>query len=163
MKKIFLIFALVFIFAGAASAGDLMENFSTREIKEMNMSGLMPNYKGNGTFAQSETPDFNLSRMKSVNPDFTTYPNENGIIWLKYSDVASSSNGLEVTRLYVILGRKGLDKKWLEWNIQIPAGGEAEILLAEVYDFNTLNKILDANIQEHKETGIKNINFMGLP
>ena len=163
MKKIFLIFILIFIFTGVANAGDLMENFSVREIKEMNMSGLMPNYKGTGNFVESETPDFNLSRMKSVNPDFTTYPNENGIIWLKYSDIASSSNGLEITRLYVILGRKNLDKKWLEWNIQIPAGGEAEILLAEVYDFNTLNKILDANIQEHKETGIKNINFMGLP
>ena len=163
MKKIFLIFILIFIFTGVANAGDLMENFSVREIKEMNMSGLMPNYKGTGNFVESETPDFNLSRMKSVNPDFTTYPNENGIIWLKYSDIASSSNGLEITRLYVILGRKNLDKKWLEWNIQIPAGGEAEILLAEVYDFNTLNKILDANIQEHKDIGIKNINFMGLP
>ncbi|MBR2208188.1 MAG: hypothetical protein IJ859_05190 [Synergistaceae bacterium] len=163
MKKICLIFILIFIFTGVANAGDLMENFPVREIKEMNMSGLMPNYKGSGNFVESETPDFNLSRMKSVNPDFTTYPNENGIIWLKYSDIASSSNGLEITRLYVILGRKNLDKKWLEWNIQIPAGGEAEILLAEVYDFNTLNKILDANIQEHKDIGIKNINFMGLP
>ena len=154
---------MIFIFAGAADAGDLMENFSVREIKEMNMSGLMPNYKGTGNFVEAETPDFNLARMKSVNPDFSTYPNENGIIWLKYSDVASSGNGLEITRLYVILGRKNLDKKWLEWNIQIPADGEANILLAEVYDFDTLNKILDANIQEHKETGIKNINFMGLP
>ena len=163
MKKICLIFILIFIFTGVANAGDLMENFPVREIKEMNMSGLMPNYKGSGNFVESETPDFNLSRMKSVNPDFTTYPNENGIIWLKYSDIASSSNGLEITRLYVILGRKNLDKKWLEWNIQIPAGGDAEILLAEVYDFNTLNKILDANIQEHKDIGIKNINFMGLP
>ena len=163
MKKVFLIFILIFIFAGVADAGDLMENFSVREIKEMNMSGLMPNYKGTGNFVEAETPDFNLARMKSVNPDFSTYPNENGIIWLKYSDVASSGNGLEITRLYVILGRKNLDKKWLEWNIQIPADGEANILLAEVYDFDTLNKILDANIQEHKETGIKNINFMGLP
>ena len=154
---------MIFIFAGVADAGDLMENFSVREIKEMNMSGLMPNYKGTGNFVEAETPDFNLARMKSVNPDFSTYPNENGIIWLKYSDVASSGNGLEITRLYVILGRKNLDKKWLEWNIQIPADGEANILLAEVYDFDTLNKILDANIQEHKETGIKNINFMGLP
>ena len=162
MKK-FLIFILIFIFAAAADAGDLMENFSTREIKEMNMSGLMPNYKGSGNFVQSETPDFNLSRMKSVNPDFSTYPGENGIIWLKYSDITSTGNGLEITRLYVILGRQGLDKKWLEWNIQKPAEGSVEILLADVYDFENLNRIYSANITENAEAGIKNINFMGLP
>ena len=162
MKK-FLIFILIFIFAAAADAGDLMENFSTREIKEMNMSGLMPNYKGSGNFVQSETPDFNLARMKSVNPDFSTYPGENGIIWLKYSDITSTGNGLEITRLYVILGRQGLDKKWLEWNIQKPAEGSVEILLADVYDFENLNRIYSANITENAEAGIKNINFMGLP
>ena len=162
MRK-FLIFISILIFVSAADAGDLMENFSVREIKDMNMSGLMPNYKGAGNFVESETPDFNLARMKSVNPDFSTYPNENGIIWLKYSDVASSSNGLEITRLYVILGRQGLDKKWLEWNIQKPAGGEVEILLADVYDFENLNRIFRASVKDDSEAGIKNISFMGLP
>lgn len=162
MKKFLLIFVLIFIFAGVAGAGDLID-MKMPEVKDLNMSGMMPNYKGTGTFSQSETPDFNLPRMKNVNPDFTTYPNENGIIWFKYSDIASSGNGLEITRLYVILGRQGLDKKWLEWNIQTPNGGKTEILLADVYDFDTLNKILDANIKENPGTSITNIDFMGLP
>ena len=166
MKKIFLIFALVFIFAGVSFADDLMNMKMPEEVskmKDLNMSGLMPNYKGNGTFAQSDTPDFNLTRMKSVNPDFTTYPDEKGIVWLKYSDVASSGNGLEITHLYVILGRTGLDKKWLEWNVGVPDGGKVEILLYEAYDFATLNKLLNAEIQEQPGSNIKNIKFVGLP
>jgi len=166
MKKYVLaaILILILICSQNANAGDLMDDaMNIKNIKEMNMAGLMPNYKGAGNFAKSETLDFNLPRMKSVNPDFNTYPNENGIIWLKYSDIASSSNGLEITRLYVILGRKGLDKKWLEWNIQIPNDGKVEVLLAEVYDFATLNKTLDANIQENSEAGIKKIDFVALP
>ena len=167
MKKLrnYLIFVFIFTFAGISYGGDLMENFSVnvRNLEDMNMSGLMPNYKGTGNFTQSDTPNFNLSRMKSMNPDFTTYPNDNGIIWLKYSDVANSGSGLEITRLYVILGRRGLDKKWLEWNIQTPADGETEILLADVHDVTTLNKISSANIEENNEAGIKKIDFLGLP
>lgn len=171
MKKIFavcnfliLVLAVGGRLPGFASAGDLMDtSMNIRDIKEMNMSGLMPNYKGTGNFIEAETLDFDLPRMKSMNPDFTTYPDDNGIIWLKYADIASSGNGLEVTWLYVILGRKGLDKKWLEWNIQIPSDGRAEILLSEVYDFDTLNKILEANLEEDKDAGIKRIKFLGLP
>ena len=164
MKK-FLIAILIFMFAGTAAAGDLMENFSVnvRNLEDMNMSGLMPNYRGNGSFTQSDMPDFNLSRMKSMNPDFTTYPNDNGIIWLKYSDVASTGNGVEITRLYVILGRRGLDKKWLEWKIQKPSLGDVEILLADAYDFVTLNKITTVTPKEDNESEFQSISFMGLP
>ena len=162
MKR-FLALTLILIFAGSSNAGDLMENFSVPQIKEMNMSGLMPNYKGTGNFIEADTLDFDLSRMKSMNPDFSTYPDDNGIIWLKYADIAGSGNGLEITRLYVILGRKGLDKKWLEWNVQIPSDGETEILLSEVYDFDSLNKILDAELEEDRDAGIKKIKFLGLP
>ncbi|MBQ7197023.1 MAG: hypothetical protein IJS40_06400 [Synergistaceae bacterium] len=164
MKK-FLTAIWILIFAGIAYAGDLMENFSVnvRNLDDMNMSGLMPNYRGDGNFIQSDTPDFNLSRMKSMNPDFATYPNENGIIWLKYSDVESTHDGLAITRLYVILGRQGLEKKWLEWNIQTPADGNLEILLADAYDFATLNKITTVTPKEDHDAGFKTVEFMGLP
>ena len=162
----FFITVLFFMFAGAAFAGDLFNDSTFNnmpQIKNLNMSGMMPNYQGTGSFNSSDAPDINLSRMKSMNPDFTTYENENGIIWLKHVDIETSGNGLEITRLYVILGRNGIDKKWLTWNIQTPADGEAEILAADVYDFNTLRKIESVIPEEDNEAKIKTINFRGMP
>ena len=159
----FFIFILMFI--GAAFAGDLIDNSSLniKKIENLNMSGLMPNYKGTGSFNNSDAPDVNLSRMKSMNPDFSTYENENGIIWLKHVDIESSGNGVEITRLYVILGRQGIDKKWLAWNIQTPADGNVDILAADVYDFTTLRKLDEITPEEDNEAKVKTINFMGLP
>ena len=155
----------VFMLAGAAFAGDLIDGgtLGVHTIKELNMSSIMPNYKGSGSFGEAETLDINLPRMKSMNPDFTTYPDDHGIIWQKYTDVSRSGSGIEITRLYVILGRQGLAKKWLTWNIQPPADGEVEILLSEVYDFNTLRKISEAALKDDGEAGTKIIDFVGLP
>lgn len=163
------IFSLLIIFmsAGISFASDLIDSSVIKfpaKINEMHMSGFMPNYKGTGSFNDaSAQPDFNLSRMKSVNPDFTTYPDEYGIIWQKYVDVSHSEKGLEITRLYVILGRQGINKKWLTWNIPVPANGEAEILLSDVYDFTNLAKISTEAPKYNEAEGIKVINFVGLP
>ncbi|MBQ9418788.1 MAG: hypothetical protein IJU31_00255 [Synergistaceae bacterium] len=161
----FVLAVFVLVFSGVSFASNLIDakSMNVRTVDELNMSGIMPNYKGTGSFTESETPDFNLPRMKSMNPDFSTYPEEHGIIWQKYVDVSHSGNGIEITRLYVILGRQGLAKKWLTWNIQNPANGEIDILLSEVYDFNTLQKITEVTPKDDTDNDAKVIDFIGLP
>ncbi len=86
--------------------------------------------------------NFNLNQMRAENPDFTTFPDTNGIIWLKKSIFAKNKdNGFEKTHLYVILARRGIDDKWLSWNIPVPAQGKAEIFQAEVYSQRTGHRI----------------------
>ena len=166
MKR-FLPVIFLLLFVSCASAGDLIDSstLNIRKVDDLNMSGLLPSFvKPSGHFTQTESPEYNLSRMKQVNPDFTTYPETNGIIWLKHVIFSPSpSGGIEITRLYVILGRRGLGGKWLNWNIPIPNGGSTEIIEASAYDFNSLAEIGGAVPEEDSSAGIIKVNFQGLP
>ena len=113
--KIFAI-VIIFLLAGCAYSENLVDSnlLKMRKVDEMDMSGIMLNYAGDGSFVESDTPDFNLPRMKRMNPNFTDKPEALGIIWLKHVAISRAPDGgIEVTRLYVILGRQGLSRKWL--------------------------------------------------
>ena len=114
-RKALLIMLLLFV--SPALAEDLMDSskLNMRRVDDLNMSGMLPAFvKPSGNFTQTAEPEYDLSRMKQVNPDFTTYPETNGIIWLKHALISrSDTGGMEVTRLYVILGRRGLGGRWL--------------------------------------------------
>ncbi|MBR0316346.1 MAG: hypothetical protein IJQ99_05725 [Synergistaceae bacterium] len=113
--------------------------------------------------AFSETPEYNLSQMKQMNPDFSTYPNEAGLIWRKHVVFSRSEDGgLEVTRLYVILGREGLNERWLSWNIPTPNRGRIEILEADIYDYDKLLKLSSITPDENISAGITKLNFSGV-
>ena len=162
-----LLVILLVLFVSHAFADDLMDSsaLNMRKVEDMNMSGILPAYvKASGKFTEDAEPEYNLSQMKQVNPDFTTYPEANGIIWRKHAIVSrSESGGMEITRLYVILGRRGLGGKWLNWNIPIPFGGSAEVLEANVYDFQSLAGIGTISPVEDTSSGLIRVNFQGLP
>ena len=164
-----LLLLMLLLLVSPAFAGDLMDTstLNMRPVDSLNMSGLLPAYvKLDGRFSESEAPEYDLSRMKQMNPDFTTYPDAAGIIWQKRVIISrSEAGGMEVTRLYVILGRKGLGglSKWLNWNIPVPANGSAEVLEASAYDFNSLAGIFEASPVADEEAGIIRVNFQGLP
>ena len=85
VKRIFLSALLVVLACCPAYCGDLMDSsaLNMRPVEDMNMSGVLPSYvKPMGTFLQSEAeaPGYNLPNMKRLNPDFTTYPEADGII-----------------------------------------------------------------------------------
>lgn len=106
--------------------------------------------------------DYDLSRMRTMNPDFTTYPADQGIIWLKHTAISSAKNGgIEAARLYVIRGRQGLESKWLNWNIPVPANGNVEILESSIYDPASGAKIGSAKPEDN--TSYYAVNFSGLP
>lgn len=165
MRK-FLLAIIVLAFTSSAFAGDLIKGgLDMRRTGGLNMSGKL-DVKSNrsGSIIKAENLEYNLSRMKSMNPNFETYPEAAGIIWLKHVIFSRSDNGgIEATRLYVILGRQGLGGKWLNWNIPIPAKGTTEILEANVYDFSTLAKISSVTPEENINEGIINVKFLGLP
>ena len=167
MKRKFLLTVVIFAaMLSACHADDLMDHSKLRmpQIDNLNMGKVLPNYTGTGVFIETETAGYNLSRMKQMNPDFNTYPEAQGIIWLKnVTYTRSESGGMDITRLYVILGRRGLSGKWLTWNIQTPARGSTEILEASVYDFNSLARISTVSPEEDVSAGIKAVRFMGLP
>ena len=166
LKAKFFAAILVFVLAGCANSEDLVDSslLKMRKVDEMDMSGIMLNYAGNGSFVESDTPDFNLPRMKSMNPNFTEHPEALGIIWLKHVAISRAPNGgIEVTRLYVILGRQGLSRKWLTWNIPVPARGSVDILESDVYDFDTLARITTVDPDDQINSGVRTLNFVGLP
>lgn len=162
-RKVFLILMLL---AGSAWADDLIDSskLNMRRVDEMNMSDLLPAYARHSVSSQTEAPEYNLARMRQMNPDFTTYPEAQGIIWLKHVTVSRHDDGgTEFTRLYVILGRRGLGGKWLNWNIPIPAKGSSEVLEASVYDFLSGAKIGSVTPEEDIRAGVLKVNFSGLP
>ena len=109
-------------------------------------------------------PEYNLSRMRQMNPDFTTYPEAQGIIWLKRVNVSRSDNGgMQTTRLYVIRGRRGLGGQWVNWNIQTPENGSAEVLEASIYDADNGAKIGSVLPVQDIEASVIHVNFSGLP
>ncbi len=157
---------IIFVLANSAYSEDLIDEnlLNMRKVDEMDMSGIMLNYSGNGYFVESDTPDFNLSRMKSMNPNFTERPEALGIIWLKHVAISRAPNGgIEVTRLYVILGRQGLSRKWLTWNIPIPLRGSVDILESDVYDFDSLARITTVDPDDQANSGVRTLKFVGLP
>ena len=99
--------------------------------------------------ADLEEQDFsyNLRSMIQMNPDFTTYPGSDGVIWLKRIDYSSAPDGgVERKSQWILLGRTGLDPRWLLWNIPLPQNGDAEILEASVYSSSNGEKLHDAVI-----------------
>ena len=165
-RKFLLSMLLVLLAFTASNASDLMDTSTMRmpQLDEMSMGKVMQNYTGTGVFVETETPGYDLQRMKHMNPDFNTYPEAHGIIWRKnvtYSP--SASGGLDITHLYVILGRRGLSERWLTWNIQTPEKGSTEILDASIYDFRNLARVSNVPVEEDTTAGVKTIRFMGLP
>ena len=169
MARKFLLFCPIFAILVAASSSyavDLIDHskIPMPDMQDMSMGSILQNYTGTGVFIEPDDSDYNLRRMKQMNPDFTTYPEANGIIWQKkVSYTRSESGGMDITRLYVILGRRGLSSKWLTWNIQTPEKGSTEILDASVYDFRNLARINSATREENVIAGIKQVRFLGLP
>lgn len=165
-RKFLLTLAVIVAFSSPSYSDDLMDWGKLRmpQIDDMSMGNILRNYTGTGTFVETETAGYNLSRMKQMNPDFRTYPESSGIIWLKHVTFSrSESGGMDITRLYVILGRRGLPGKWLTWNIQTPEKGSTEILEASIYDFTSLARISNIAPEEDITTGVKTVRFMGLP
>lgn len=161
-------FCSVFVQSVPSYAGSLIDRSKIRmpDIEDMNMGGkVLPRYIGSGTFIEDTGNNaYNLQRMKHMNPDFTTYPEAQGIIWhKKVTYTRSESGGVDVTRLYVILGRRGLSGKWVNWNIQTPEKGSTEIIEASVYDFTSLARISNIEPEEDITAGITRVRFMGLP
>lgn len=109
-----------------------------------------------------KVPEYSVARMRQLNPDFTTYPDAQGIVWLRREVFGrGDKGGMERTHLWVILGRRGLDDRWLTWRIPDPAGGRAEVLQACVYSFDTGEKLRD--VTPTVEGGLQTVSFRDLP
>lgn len=166
MRRIYFVM-LILLWVVPAFGDNLIDSSAVniKPVEELNMSGILPSYAVNAVKSSpAEVPDYNLVRMKQMNPDFTTYPEASGIIWLKHAVYSRAPDGgMETVRLYVILGRRGLGEKWLNWNIQTPARGTIEILEASVYDYNSLAKISTISPEEDNDAGITALKFQGLP
>ena len=163
--KFLLVVIMLLVIACPASASRRRERLDIMDSEDMSMARfLLAPIDLTGKFTLTEAPEYNLRMMKQINPDFMTYPEADGIIWKKHTITARSERGgIESVRLYVILGRRGLDSKWLNWNIPVPAEGTTRILEAKAYDFTTLAEISTPTPEEDSEAGIIRVNFQGLP
>ncbi|MBR1671505.1 MAG: hypothetical protein IJ702_01120 [Fretibacterium sp.] len=110
----------------------------------------------------AEVIEYDLAHMRQMNPDFTTYPEEKGIVWLKQVSFArAEGGGVERTHLWVILGRQGLSGRWLTWNIPDPEGGSAEVVEASVYSPETGGRL--AAVPVTSDGGLHTVKFERLP
>ena len=114
-----------------------------------------------GTF-HNTVPQINLEQMIQECPNFISYPGYDGVIWLKqHTYQIDTSGSMSVTTVWVILGKRDLEKKWLEWNIQIPKEGDAHIFEAALYDPGSLMQI--KSIRPQREENEWNIDFGVVP
>ena len=166
MRKV-IIFLLLVLCVIPANASDIIDitKMNIKPPENLNMSGMLSNLaKGNIIARQTEAPEYNLKQMLQMNPNFKTYPDAQGIIWHKRAIISrTDEGGMLITRLYVILGRKGLGGKWTNWNIPVPTRGSIDVLEASVYDFYGGVKVSSITPEEHKDAGIVSVNFQGLP
>ena len=72
---------------------------------------------------------------------------------------------MERTHLWVLLGRNGLEERWLNWDIPNPPGKNARVLEAGVYAFDSGRKIADVLPAERDQGGVtmRSVRFEGLP
>jgi hypothetical protein len=98
--------------------------------------------------------------MIQINPDFSTFPESNGIIWLKRVEHSlSPSVGAERLTVWVILGRTGLDERWLKWSI--PSDGA--FVEASVYSPGSGSKVADVPSINDADAGVRSVSFANLP
>jgi hypothetical protein len=117
--------------------------------------------------AEDRDFSYDMRSMIQRNPDFTTYPGSDGVIWLKRvdSDIAPDG-GIERNTMWILLGRKGLPPRWLSWNIPVPRGGKAEILEASLYSAPDGEKIYTApsvGADEPPVAGLRSVTFSDPP
>ncbi|MCL1875819.1 MAG: hypothetical protein FWF87_06130 [Synergistaceae bacterium] len=118
-------------------------------------------YNASESFSDS-APKIDLMEMIQECPDFSAYPKYDGVIWLKEHTYQIDSSGLmSVTTVWVILGKSELERKWLDWNIQIPKGGDAQIYEASLYDPGSLTQI--DRIEPQRKNDVWHINFRTVP
>jgi hypothetical protein len=115
-----------------------------------------------------ESDDFDFTydilSMIQLNPDFSTYPGSDGVIWLKQIDYGTGPHGgIERKSLWILLGRRGMAPRWLLWNVPVPKGGEAEILEASVYSSRGGEKIMDGEEIPREDGAMRSVSFSGLP
>lgn len=118
------------------------------------------------TVVGAEAPGYDLPQMRRVNPDFSTYPDARGIVWLKrVAYEPASAGGLLRTHLWVLLGRSGLDPRWLNWEIPEPPGGTTRMLEASVHAFDSGRKVADVAPIERVQGGVTmhSVRFGELP
>lgn len=113
-----------------------------------------------------ESADFSydIPSMLRLNPDFSTYPGTDGVIWLKkFFYVPAPNGGIERRSQWILLGRSGLDRRWLSWNLPVPLGGEAEFLEASVWSPTAGQKIMDVSPAPFEQGGGSGVTFADLP
>jgi hypothetical protein len=114
-----------------------------------------------GSFYDS-APKIDLMEMVQECPHFVSYPGYDGIIWLKKHTYQIDAGGsMSVTSVWVILGKSEIGKKWLDWKIHIPKGGDAQVFEASLYDPGSLIQI--ERITPQLKGNEWHINFQPVP
>jgi hypothetical protein len=138
-------------------------------MKGLGWAGVMGLLLCSRAFAEEEEEfDFayDIPSMIQLNPDFSTYPGSDGVIWLKQLDYGiAPDGGIERKSLWILLGRQGLDARWLTWNIPVPESGEAEILEASIYSPGSGEKTADVTPTDVSQNGVAmcSVVFSDLP
>ena len=160
LLRLYLFLLVIAIFSSACAESAELEPIDIAELEPISIAELEP-INILEVFSDS-APKINLMEMVQECPHFVNYPGYDGIIWLKQHTYQIDANGsMSVTTVWVILGRSGIESKWLDWSVQIPKGGDAEIYEASLYDPGSMTQINKINPQRRANEW--RINFRYVP
>lgn len=166
LRRVIMFVPILLVFAasaGRSSAADLMDA-SKLGLGIARVSFDIGRLGSTAGFRTSDPdgPKYDIPRMIRANPAPSEY-GTSGIVWLKHTLVRQSpSGGTIIERLLVIRGREGLDSEWLNWNIQTPANGSAEVTSAFVCSAETGEKLYDVTPEYSEQRGLHSVVFDGL-
>ena len=112
---------------------------------------------------------YDMHAMIQLNPNFSTYAGPDGrgpdgVVWLKKVHVGiSPGGGIERQTMWVLLGREGLSPRWLNWNVPVPSGGDAEILQASIYSPGEGVEIGKAVPVSSPDGSVRSVSFSNTP
>jgi len=82
--------------------------------------------------------ELDIARITQQAPYFDAYPGTKGIVWYRSLDYSLLPDGrMEKSAQWVILAKKDIPEKWLNWVFTSRPGGTTEVIEAGVYDPGT--------------------------
>jgi len=106
--------------------------------------------------------DIDLAAMTQQAPYFDSYPGTSGIVWYRSHDYSLLPDGkMQKISNWVVLARKDISSRWLNWSFPVLPGGEVEKIEAGVYNPGTSRLIAPVlpEYESHKGMDIVKVKF----
>jgi hypothetical protein len=106
--------------------------------------------------------DLDIAAMTQQAPYFDAYPGASGIVWYRSHDYSLLPDGkMQKNSNWVLLARKDISSRWLNWSFPVLPGGKVEKIEAGVYNPGTSRLIAPVlpEYESHKGMDVVKVKF----